>query len=142
METTSEEEAIIDGVVNITDATRAFLEAAFSGTMDNNDLTAHIRRIGIPNCDQIHCPKLNGVLKAVLLSDAIKADGYLSWLQQFCLDAVSPLTTILECTEAGDLTPEKVVSSVQVALCLMGSTHQYMAQEIAVETESLLKIHG
>jgi len=93
----------------------------------------------VPNCDQISCAKLDGFWKAV---DAIKADGYLSRLQQFWLDAISPLVAILECAEAGDLTPEKAVSSVQVALCLMGNAHQHMAQEIAVETESLLKIHG
>jgi len=43
METTSEEEATTDGLINITDAMRAFLEAAFSGTMDNDDCTACIR---------------------------------------------------------------------------------------------------
>ena len=43
METTSEEEATTDGLVDITDATRVFLEAAFSETMDNDDRTAHIR---------------------------------------------------------------------------------------------------
>jgi len=65
----------------------------------------------------------------VLSTDAIKADGYLSWLQRFWLDAVPPLAAILECAEAGYLMPEKAVSSIQVALCLMGNTHQHMAQE-------------
>jgi len=65
----------------------------------------------------------------VLPTDAIKADGYLSRLQQFWLDAISPLAAILECAEAGDLMLEKAVSSVQVVLCLMGNVHQHMAQE-------------
>jgi len=43
MKTTSEEEATTDGLVNITDATKAFLEAVFSGTMDNDDHIARIR---------------------------------------------------------------------------------------------------
>jgi len=52
--------------------------------MDNDNCTAHIKRIGVPNCDQIRCPKLDGVLKAVLPTNAIKVDGYLLRLQKFC----------------------------------------------------------
>jgi len=65
----------------------------------------------------------------VLPTDAIKADGYLSRLQQFWLDAVAPLAAILESAVAGELMPEKAVASTQVALCLMGNTHQQMAPE-------------
>ena len=42
-----------------------------------------VEKIGFSNCDQVHCPKLNGMLKAVLPKNAIKTDGYLSRLQQF-----------------------------------------------------------
>ena len=59
--------------------------------MDNDDCRKRIKRIGVPDCDQIRCPKLDGVMKAVLPTDTIKADGYLSRLQQFWLDAVAPL---------------------------------------------------
>ena len=65
----------------------------------------------------------------VLPTDAIKVDGYLSQLQQFWLDAVSSLAAILECAEARDLMPEKVVSSVQVVLCLIGNAHRHTVQE-------------
>ena len=50
-------------------------------------------------------------------------------LQQFWLDAVSPLAAILEYAEVGKLSPEKAVASVQVVLYLMGNVHQHMAQE-------------
>ena len=81
--------------------------------------------------DQIRCPKLDGVLKVVLPKDAIKADGYLSRLQQFWLDAVAPLVAILESAEEGDLMPDKAVAAAQTgtALYLMGNVHQQMAQE-------------
>ena len=65
----------------------------------------------------------------VLPTDAIKVDGYLSQLQQFWLDAISSLAAILECAEARDLMPEKVVSSVQVVLYLIGNTHRHVVQE-------------
>ena len=109
--------------------TKSFLEAAFSGTMSNEDCRKQVKKVGVPDCDQICCSKLDGVLKAVLPRDAIKADGYLSCLQQFWLDAVAPLVAILESAEARELTPEKAVSAAQTALYLMGNAHQQTAQE-------------
>jgi len=58
------------GLVEVLEATQAFLGAAFSGMMDNEDRRKRIRRIGVPDCDQIRCPKLDGVMKAVLPTDA------------------------------------------------------------------------
>jgi len=63
---------------------QAFLWAAFSAVMDNEDRKKRVKQIGVPNYNQIRCPKLDGVMKAVLPTDAIKADGYLTQLQQFC----------------------------------------------------------
>ena len=69
------------------------------------------------------------MLTTILPKDAIKADGYLSRLQQFWLDAVAPLAAILEGAEAGELTPEHAYSATQAALVLMGSANNHMAQE-------------
>ena len=66
--------------MQLTETTKSFLKAAFSATMLNKDCRKRVATIGVPNCDQVHCPKLDGVLKAVLPKDAIKADGYLSRL--------------------------------------------------------------
>ena len=97
--------------------------------MSNEDHRKRVAIIGVPDCDQVCCPKLDGVLKVLFPKDAIKADGYLSCLQQFWLDAVTPLATVLESAEEGDLVPVKVVSATQKALYLMGTEHQQMAQE-------------
>ena len=76
MDTAPKEELPADSrLIEITNTMRHFLETTFSGTMDNDNRTACIKRIGVPNCDQICCFKLNGVLKAVLPTDTIKADG-------------------------------------------------------------------
>ena len=86
-----EMESSSGNLVELSETTRTFLEAAFSAIMPNEDCKKRVGRVGIPDCDQVRCPKLDGVLKAVLPKDAIKADGYLSRLQQFWLDAVAPL---------------------------------------------------
>ena len=105
------------------------MKAAFSGTISNEDRRKRVEKVGVPDCDQVHCPKLDGVLKVVLPKDAIKADGYLSHLQQFWLDAVAPLAALLESVEAGELIPEKAVSAAKMALYLMRNSHQQIAQE-------------
>jgi len=64
------------GLVEVSEATQAFLGAAFSGTMDNEDRRKRIRRIGVPDCDQIRCPKLDGVMKAVLPTDTRKGGRF------------------------------------------------------------------
>ena len=69
------------------------------------------------------------MLVTVLPKDAIMADGYLSRLQQFWLDAVVPLTAILEGSDAGELTPEQAYAAAQSALCLLGNANNHMAQE-------------
>ena len=81
-------------LVELSETTKAFLEAAFSATMPNKVRKQRVGKIGIPDCDQIRCPKLDSMLKAVLPKDAIKADGYLLRLQKFCLDAVAPLAAL------------------------------------------------
>ena len=140
----SEEETEEDsgGLVQLTEATKTFLEAAFSGTLSNADRKKRVDKVGVPDCDQIRCPKLDGVLKAVLTKDAIKADGYLSRLHQLWLDAVAPLTAALESVEEGDLTPEKAVRAAQTALYLMGNAHQQMAQENDFKVEPILEVYG
>ena len=47
-----------DGLVDVSEAMQAFLWAAFSAVMDNEDRKKRIKQTGVPNCDQIHCPKL------------------------------------------------------------------------------------
>ena len=64
------------------------------------------------------------VLKTTLPKEAIKADGYFSQLHQFYLDAVVPLTAMIESADTGDLTVADAVTTVQSALILMGNMHQ------------------
>jgi len=68
----------------------------------NKDRKKRVVKLGIPDCHQIRCPKLDGVLKAVLPKDAVKVDGYLSCIQQFWLDAEASLAAMLESAEWGN----------------------------------------
>ena len=68
-------------------------------------------------------------MQSIILNDAIKADSYLSHLQQFWLDAVTSLTALLETAEGGELKTEDTVAPVQSALYFLGNAHQHMKQE-------------
>ena len=116
-------------LVTLSEATKAFLETAFSSEMTNSDRRKRVEKFGVPECDAVRCPKLDPVLKSTLPKEAIKADGYLSRLQQLWLDAVAPLTAVIENAEAGELSVDGAVAAVQSALVLMGNAHQKMAQE-------------
>ena len=124
-----EEDFTTGELVELSEQTRSFLEAAFSATLSNADRKKWIANIRIPDCDKIRCHKLDPMLTTILPKDAIKADGYLSRLQQFWLDAIAPLAAILEGAEAGEMTPEHAYSAAQAALVLMGSANNHMAQE-------------
>ena len=125
----NEDEELSGSLVSLSDSTHAFLEVAFSTTLTNADRKKRVDHVGVPECDSIRYPKLDPVIQAIVPNEATKADGYLSCLQQFWLDATAPLTAIIETAEEGKLTPELVVSAAQTALVLMGDAHQHMAQE-------------
>lgn len=83
------------------------------------------------------------MLTTILPRDAIKADDYLSHLQQFSLDAIALLAAIFEGAEVEKLMPEDVYSAAQSALVLMGNANNHMAQErckrILMNVKSTLK---
>ena len=116
-------------MVSLSEATKALLETAFSSPMSNSDRKKRVEKFRVPDCEWVRCPKLDPVLKTTLPKEAMKADGYLSRLHQFWLDAVAPLTTMIESADAGELTVAEAVTAVQSALVLMGNAHQKMAQE-------------
>ena len=132
-------------LVELSEETSAFLEAAFSTTLSNADHRKRIAQIGIPDCDKIRCPKLDPMLATVLPKDAIKVDGYLSRLQQFWLDVVAPLTAILEGSDVGELTPEQAYAATQSALCLLGNAKNHGARKVQEglnERQPRLEIYG
>ena len=68
-------------------------------------------------------------MQSIIPNDATKADGYLSRLQQFWLDVVTPFTALLETVEDGELKSEDTVAAVRSALYFLGNAHQHMNLE-------------
>ena len=113
----------------LSEATKSLLETAFSSPLSNLDHKKGVEKFGVPDHEWVCCPKLNPVLKTTFPKEAIKADGYLYLLHQFWLDAVAPLTAMIESVDDGELTVAEAVTTVQLALVLMGNAQQKRAQE-------------
>lgn len=66
-------------------------------------------------------PTVPNWMECLRHKDIIKADRYLLHLPQFWIVMVVPLGALLESLEAGELTPEKVVSTILATLYLIGN---------------------
>ena len=86
-----EDEDGLGNLVELSKTTKSFLEAAFSTTVANTDRKKRLDWIGVPDCDAVRYPKLDQVMQSIIPNDATKVDVYLSRLQQFWLDALTPL---------------------------------------------------
>ena len=68
-------------------------------------------------------------LRAQVLKDCKDADRTLSRLQALVLDAVGPLTSLLERKQAGQLTTEAAANAAQLALRFLENAHANIATE-------------
>ena len=59
------------------------MNSAWLGAITNEDSIKQVDKIGLPSCDWICYPELIKLMKE---KEAIKSEGYLSYLQQFSLD--------------------------------------------------------
>ena len=82
----------------------SFSDSAWLGAITSEDSWKQVDKIGLPSCDWISYPELIKLMKE---REAIKAEGYLSYLQQFWLDMEKLLW--IECS-GGYKTSENMVA--------------------------------
>ena len=111
-------------LVPLSEAASAFLEAAFGTKLENKVRVAKAKAQGTPDSRWIRCAKIDPVVMANVPPAARTADRAASRLQQFWLDAASPLVILLEKAEELDL-PKEVISAIQTALQLMGNANYH-----------------
>ena len=74
-------------------------------------------------------PKLDKMVKDRLHQETAKLDQVLARIQALTLDAVGPLTTIIDQAEAGALTMEGVVAAARMAIKFIGNASVQISQE-------------
>ena len=111
-------------LVPLSEAASAFLEAAFGAKLDNRVRVTKAKAQGTPDSRWIRCAKIDPVVLANVPPAARTTDRAASRLQQFWLDAASPLVILLEKAEELDL-PKEAISAIQTALQLMGNANYH-----------------
>jgi hypothetical protein len=86
-------------------------------------------KFGDPECPPTRVPKLDQLVKDRVSQESVKLDRALAKLKAFFLDAVGPLTTILEEAENRRLTEDTVTAATKTAQKFIGNTSVQMARE-------------
>ena len=113
----------------ISDETEAFLESAFTKPVSNSTRRRWRKIHGMPACDSTKCPKLDSTIKAQLPKECKEADRPLARLQALVLDAVGPLSALLELHQKGQLTPDKAGEAASQALRFLGNASTNISAE-------------
>ena len=103
-------------LVEVSEPTATLLTTSFTKPLANATRLSLKKSYSIPKVDATKCPKLDRVMKYITTKDS---NGTAAKLQTLMLDAVAPLTFILEEAQKGTLTPEVAVKATKVALGLL-----------------------
>ena len=90
--------------------------------LDNNARKAKAKANGTPDSRWIQCAKLDPVVSANVSAATRTADRASSRIQNFWLDAATPLIFLLEKAEELEL-PAEVINGIQTSLQLMGNAN-------------------
>ena len=105
--------------------TEAFVKQSFTTTDPNQQCRQWREKIGAPNTPFTACPSM----KSCLSASAKTWDRTLAKHHALMLDAVGPITHILEEAAKGQLTPKTAVEAAQTALKLLGNALMQVNQE-------------
>ena len=113
----------------MSEATGSVLKEAFSRPVANTTRRRWRRTHDMPTCDDTKCPKLDNTVKAQVPNDCKDANRSLSRFQTLVLDAVGPLTSLLEVQQDGHLTTEAAAEAATPALHFLGNAHSHISAE-------------
>lgn len=97
--------------------------------MKNDNRRKVIDQLPTLSCDAAHPPKLNEALAHLLPKQAKSYDSYLSKLQRFTVDAMAPITWLLEKMEQGPVEEETAKKVLHSSLQLLGNVSAHLNME-------------
>lgn len=105
----------------VTEKTEKFLSAHFTAAVPNQTRRQWRDKYGAPNTPTTACPNLDKVIKGRLSAVIKSQDRQLARQQSLMLDAVGPITHILEEAAKGELSQKSAMEAAQTALKLLGN---------------------
>ena len=105
----------------VSDQTFGFLKQSFTGTLANTTRRQTREKFGLPNTPFTATPSLDKVLRSRVTQATKSRDKELARLQSLALDAVGPLSFIVEEALKGRLLAADNLEAAQSALRLLGN---------------------
>ena len=118
-------EETVRPLLQVTENTAKALKVAFGRPLPNQARLQARKPYPFPDVEVTRCPKLDPVAKQLLQREQKQADASLARLQTLVLDAVAPLTYIVE----GSLTGEQAAEAAKAALSLLGNATAQISRE-------------
>ena len=113
----------------VAEKTEKFLSNAFSSVVPNTTRRQWRDKYGAPNTVATACPNMDKVIKSRLPAVTKLRDRQLAKQQALMLDAVGPVTYILEEAVKGQLNQKSVIDAAQTALHLLGNASMHANRE-------------
>ena len=108
-------------------AGRAFMEAAFKTKLNATARQRKISKLGLPDCKWTKSPELEAFIASSIPKEVVKNDNTEQKIQKLWLEATSPLTAVVECSDSEDISPAEVIQGVRTVLVLLGNASQHHA---------------
>ena len=106
-----------------------FLRGCFTQSVPNATRRSIRDKYGAPNTNTTWCPTLDKLVKNRLPQAAKSRDKTLAKQQALVLDAVGPLTAVMEDAINGQLTTRKTIEAIQTALRFIGNASMNINRE-------------
>ena len=113
----------------VSQKTETFLKTSFSTAAPNQVRRQWRDKFGAPNTTYTACPSMDKIVKGRLSAATKSRDKQLARQQALLLDAVGPITYILEEATKGQLTQKSAMEAAQTALKLMGNASMQANRE-------------
>ena len=113
----------------VAERTEKFLAGYFSNAVPNQTRRQWRDKYGAPSTSATACPNMDKVIKTRLSAVTKSQDKQLARQQALLLDAVGPITYLLEEATKGELNQKKAVEAAQTALKLLGNASAHVNRE-------------
>ena len=114
---------------SVSENTKTLLQESFLKGVPNATRRQMREKFGDPKCPPTRVPKLDKMVKDRITSESVKLDKSLARLQALCLDAVGPLTTIIDEGDKGNLSEEMAIGAARMALRFIGNASVQFSRE-------------
>ena len=114
---------------SVSENTEKLLQDSFTKGVSNPARKQWRERYGDPKCVQTRIPKMDKMVRDRLRTDTAKTDRSLARLQALAMDAVGPLTSIVEKGEKGTLSLDGAIAAAKQGLKFLGNTAVQFSRE-------------